>query len=219
MADRVIKVIGPATTYDLMSLSEIKVIFGIPDTDTSQDELLSEYITQYSDVIATFCNRVFAYETVTEVWRCVNRDDTNAMTRIFVSHYPIDPAVPITLETPSGSAIDTDSYVIEERSGKIELFQSYAEPIRVTYAGGYLLPDECPPALKQALALMMREGMALMQRLAVSGIRSIAHKESRVMYFDSTAAGQPGRMGTISSPMIGMTAANSLLMHYVRLEV
>jgi hypothetical protein len=215
LADRVINVITPATDYNLVSLDEIKLMFGILETDSSQDDLLNEYISQYSDVIATYCNRVFAKEELYEIWRCTEYDQTNGMKRLFLSHYPLDKTYNLVLESPTGSTMDPEEYAIEWKSGKIELLQTNTEPIKVTYSGGYLLPTETPPALKQAAMLMIREGQALMQRLAVSGIRSISHKDSRVMYFDAkqqVAFGQAGA-GLINS------VTNNLLMHYVRFEV
>jgi hypothetical protein len=218
VADRVIKILTPATDFDLVSLDELKLLIGVPSTDTSQDATLQEYITQYSDVVATLCNRVFAYEEVSEIWRCVDHDATNAMTRLFLSHYPIDTeSETVQLESPTGSPLDPSTYVIEERSGKIELLQTYTEPILVTYWGGYDLPDEAPPALKQATTLLVREGQSLMNRLAVSGIRSISHKDSRVMYFDSSAVKAP--LGKVSAAGALNDALNNLLMHYVRFEV
>jgi gp6-like head-tail connector protein len=214
MADRIERVITPATSYDLVTLDELKIMFGINPTDTSQDELLGDLITQYSDVIATICNRVFAYEEVEEIWRCVDYDSTNAMTRIFLSHYPLDTNYSIVVDSPTGTLLDPATYAIEFKSGKIELLGTNTEPIRVVYSGGYRLPDECPPALKQASLLMIREGQALMQRLAVSGVRSISHKESRVMYFDSQIKGGGGTGLTRVT-----SGANSLLSHYIRLEV
>jgi hypothetical protein len=214
VADRVVKIITPADNYDLISLEDLKLLINILPTDTSQDEVLQSYITQYSDVIATVCNRVFAYEEVSEIWQCVNYDNTNSMTRLFVSHYPIDLEAALTLESPSGAVLDPSTYEVEEKSGKIELLATNSEPIKVTYSGGYVLPDETPPALKQAAALMVREGQALMNRLAVIGIRSISHKDSRVMYYDAT---QQGKGLTIQGIIGGVT--NNLLMHYVRLEV
>jgi hypothetical protein len=218
VADRIVKIITPATNFDLVSLDELKLLIGVPSTDTSQDATLQEYITQYSDVIATLCNRVFAYEEVTEIWQCVVHDDTNAMTRLFLSHWPIDTtAETVQIESPTGTPLDPSTYAIEERSGKIELLQTYTEPIFVTYWGGYDLPTESPPALKQATTLLVREGQSLMNRLAVSGIRSISHKESRVMYFDSSAVKAP--LGRISAAGVLNDALNNLLMHYVRFEV
>src|SRR5262249_44966239 len=97
------------------------------------------------------------------------------------------------------------------------LFESRAEPIVVTYTGGYDLPDEAPPALKQALELMIREEQAYTGRLSMSGIRSISHKEARVMFYDPfSGSGQKavsGGMNVALSP-----AASALLSHYTRLE-
>jgi hypothetical protein len=214
MADRITKVITPAETYDLLSLDELKVAMQIDPSDTSQDDLLQQYITRYSDVIATTCNRVFAYEEVAEIWRCTNVDYTNGMKRLFVTHYPIDPAATLTLESPTGSPLDPSTYVIEEKSGKVELLQTWAEPITITYSGGYVLPDDCPPALKQVTELMIREGQALAQRMLNSGIRSISHRESRVQFFDPLAL-----LTKTEGFGFATTAANALLMHYVRFEV
>ena len=215
MADRVVTVLTEADSYDLISLDDLKVLLGVLPTDASQDEILNMYIDNYSDVVATFCNRVFGYEEVQEVWRCVDYDQTNSMKRLFMSHYPIDVTQMISVESPVGSVLDPLTYVIEEKSGKIELLSMNDEPIMVKYWGGYKLPTDSPPALKQAIAFMVREGQAHMQRFAVSGIRSISHKDARVMYFDvnATIAKQQGGPGVVSP------VANSLLMKYVRHEV
>jgi hypothetical protein len=94
------------------------------------------------------------------------------------------------------------------------LLQTWAEPITITYSGGYVLPDDCPPALKQVTELMIREGQALAQRMLNSGIRSISHRESRVQFFDPLAL-----LTKTEGFGFATTAANALLMHYVRFEV
>jgi len=217
MVDRVIDIITPATSFDLISLDELKIMFGIDTSDTSQDTQLSQYITYISDVISTFCNRTFAYEEVAETWTCVNMDETNAMKRLFVSHYPLDPGYAIVVQNSSVGVFDPSTYVTEIKSGKIELLGGCpSEPITVQYAGGYESPDDVPPALKQAAAIMIRETMAMMQRFAVGGIRSISHKDSRVMYYDINqmlAKGPLGGVGLVNQ------LANNLLMKYIRLEV
>jgi len=214
MADRVIDILTPADTYDLLTIDEYKTMIGVPLADLTTDAQVTEYIHRYSDVIATLCNRVFAYEEVSEIWRCVFNDDCAPMTRLFVSHYPIDTTATLTLETPTGTPLDPSEFIVEKKSGKIELLGNWTEPIKVTYSGGYHLPDEAPYALKEAATLMIREGQVLMTRLQSSGLRSIVHKESRVMFYDPLAAlKQMGTLGPLSM------AANNLLMHYVRLEV
>lgn len=212
MADIIIKILTPADTFDLLSLDELKDALKIPDTDTSQDETLQAYITRFSDVISVLCNRVFAKEEVRETWRCLGSR------RLFLSHWPAHEADIESVECPRGTPLDPTTYEFEERSGKLELFATRSEPIVVTYTGGYDLPDEAPPALKQACELLIREEQAYIARLGVSGMRSITHKESRVQFYDPFAGagkgGAQGGLGVALSP-----TANALLMHYVRLEV
>jgi hypothetical protein len=213
MADRVCKVLTPAPTYDLLTLDELKVSMAIPPTDTTQDAQLSQLITRFSDVIATTCNRVFAYEEVKETWRCTMQDSAAGMLRLFPSHYPILEADLESITLSDGTVVDPSTYVVEEKSGKIELLQSATQPLTVTYKGGYVVPGACPPALKEACELMIREEQALVNRLLNSGIRSVSHKDSRVMYFDPLA------LLTRSQGFgFATTAANALLMHYVRFE-
>ena len=214
MADRITNVITPASSYDLLSLDELKASMLIDPSDTSQDTILQQYITRFSDVIATTCNRVFAYEEVSEIWQCAGVDYGNAMKRLYVTHYPIDGAATMVLESPTGMPLDPSTYAIEAKSGKVELLQTWAEPIRITYSGGYRLPQECPQALKQVAELMIREGMALAQRMLNSGIRSISHRESRVMFFDPLAL-----LTKTQGFGFATTKDNAMLMHYVRLEV
>ena len=219
MADRVIEVLTPADSYDLVTLDELKVTAGIHPTDTTQDAQLTQYISTFSDVVSELCNRVFAYEQVSEIWRCTNVDNWAAMKRLFVSRWPIDPSASLVLESPTGTPLDVSGYIIEVKSGKIELLSTWTEPITVTYWGGYRLPDECPPALKQATGLLIREAQAMALRMATggSGVRSLSHKDKRVQFFDplaslnkAQAAGGAGFAGP---------AISSLLSHYIRHEV
>jgi len=211
MADIIIKILEPADTFDLLSLDELKHMLGISDTDATQDQTLQELITRYSDVISTLCNRVFAKEKVRETWRCLGSR------RVFLSHWPAAESDIESVECPRGTVMDPSTYEFEEKSGKLELFASRSEPIVVTYTGGYDLPDEAPPALKQACELLVREEQAYVRAIGMSGIRSLTHKESRVQFYDTAATGanaSKGGMSVILSP-----TANALLMHYVRLQV
>lgn len=209
MADIIIKLINPASSYDLISLAELKALLGISADDTTGDATLQLQITSYSDVIATMCNRVFAKEKVSETWRCLQGN------RVFLSHYPIAALSDIvSIECPRGSTIT--GYEIELHSGKIELYQSTSEPIVVTYTGGYNLPTDAPAALKQAMAMTIREERRHIQLSATAGIRSLSHKESRVMYFDPNVVAAKSASGMSS---IVPEAITNLLMHYVRLQV
>lgn len=212
MADVTVKIITPADSFDLMTLEELKESMQI--TDTTQDAALQEMITRYSDVVSVMCNRVFGKETVRETWRCVGSDCPG--TRLFLSHWPVKEEDVTLVAAPIGVPLDPAAYELEERSGKLTLFGNAQTEIVVTYTGGFILPDEAPPALKQACEVLIRTGKSEQQRQATSGIRSLSHKEARVMFFDP-AASQSKQTSSTSSGF--NPAVQSLLMSYVRLQV
>jgi hypothetical protein len=211
MADVTIKILTPATDFDLVTLAELKVALGI--TDASQDAMLEDQIDRYSDVVAELCNRVFAREQVRETWRCFGSDCPG--TRLFLSHWPVAEDDIEQVEAPIGT-VWANGYELEERSGKLTLFGNTATEVRVTYTGGFNLPEEAPEALKQACGLLISKSRTEQQQAAVSGIRQISHKQARVVFHDPNRA--------ISSSSRTQTsgidpALNSLLMHYTRLQV
>jgi hypothetical protein len=217
MADISVKVLEPADSYDLCTLDEIKIMIGIAPGDTTEDELLSLWITQYSDVIAAMCNRVFAKEKVIETWRgdTMPLDTDNG--RIFLTHYPVADADLETISGPDGTNI-TGGWELENASGKLQFFSAtWSAPIRITYTGGYDLPEDTPPALKQALALLVNNARIYHSRSLTSGVRSISHRESRVQFFDVNAA--MAKMGGNTPMGFASEMINSLLYKYTRIYV
>jgi hypothetical protein len=151
---------------------------------------------------------------VIERWQCLQSN------RIFLTRYPVQASDINSITVgPDTSAVTLDpasDWILEEPSGKIELLGSRSEPITVDYVGGFNLPDEAPPALKQACELLIWEWRAIAMRLALGGVSSIRHKESDVRYFDPLALLRgKGGIGWADS----QSAVNALLMHYVRLQV
>jgi hypothetical protein len=214
MADIWVKVLTPADSYALLTMAELKSILGLSPTDTTEDAQLAMWIEQYSDVVATLCNRVFAYEQVEETWR------GDAMPfdspRLFLTHYPVVDADVVSVESPRGSIVDPTLYEVDNKSGKMRMDNAWAEPVTVTYSGGYKLPDEAPPALKAATGLLIQAARIQMRLNLTSGIRSISHRESRVMFFDvQQMTGSKG-----SGPLAAAAdTVNSLLYSYMRIEV
>lgn len=216
MADIIIKVLVPATEFSLLTLAEAKLMMlNIPGGVPPTDEQLQQLINQYSAMVATLCNRTFAKETVRETWRDFEPPYNTASLRLFLSHWPVKAADLTSIEAPRGSVLDPSAYELEEKPGKVELFNgACSEPVVVTYSGGYTLPDEAPNDLKQAVGLLIRQ----YRQMAIigSGLRTIAHKESRVQYFS------PKDMMAVQPTTGGGSVANaldSLLSHYRRIEV
>ncbi|MCP3475140.1 hypothetical protein NLM33_32980 [Bradyrhizobium sp. CCGUVB1N3] len=214
MADIIVKVLDPADSYDLASLDEIKTLLGLPAADTSEDELLGMWITYYSDVIATLCNRVFAKEKVIESWRGDTKPFDTDNGRVFLTHYPVVDTDIESITAPDGTTIDA-GYELENASGKLQFFDAtWSEPIRITYTGGYDLPDEAPPALKQALALLVQNARIWQSRALTSGVRSISHRESRVQFFDINQA--VAKMGGAGPLAMANEMVSGLLYKYTR---
>jgi hypothetical protein len=214
MADIWVKVLTPAESYDILTLDELKTLLSLSLTDTSEDAQLQMWITQYSDIVATMCNRVFAYEEVQETWR----GDTMPFDcpRLFLSHYPVLDEDIQSVESPRGTVIlDPSVYELENRSGKMRIQGAWSEPVTVTYSGGYVLPDDAPPALKQATALLIQGAREQRMQAAVAGIKSITHRESRVQFIDPTAL-LKGVGGALKQ---AEETVNALLYKYMRIYV
>lgn len=215
MADVTVKVITPATNFDLLTLDEAKLLLGIASGDTSQDELLQMQISINSAYVSEICNRTFARETVTETWREIYDG------RLFLTHWPVKEA-DIESVSSAGYSWPVEAYELEEASGKLSNVTIYAaestawaQSVIVTYTGGFILPDEAPLPLKQATVMLMREERVTAQQSAVAGIRQLTHKDSRVMFFDVNAA-----IAKQSSSGGGKTSSrqyvDSLLRQYMR---
>jgi hypothetical protein len=208
-----IAVVKPALDIGLISLYEAKVSLGIPTSSTDQDELLRFIINRASDEVQTLCSRVFPKEEVIETFREIN----NPITRLPLSRYPVQ------LDDISSIVIDgTDTvYDLDSETGILTLYAGnfWAETVVVSYSGGYEIPQGVPPALRQATLLFTKEIYYSAQRGDTS-IRQVAHKESRIIYFDPATmikAMNTGGSGGGGGGSAAQNAAKNLLQRYTRL--
>jgi hypothetical protein len=215
MADVWVKVLTPADSYALVTLDELKGLLNISLTDTSEDALLQTWIDQYSDVVATMCNRVFGYETVEETWR--SEAPPFDRSRLFLTRYPVADGDITAVESPRGSVLDPVGYEVENESGKMRTDGAWTEPVTVTYSGGYHLPDEAPQALKAAVGLLIQAARLQMRMGMTSGMRQIAHRESRVTFFDPVQ--MLGKAGLAGPLQAATETVNALLYKYMRFYV
>ncbi len=171
-------VLVPAKDISLLTLYEAKIALNLTTSSSDTlDDQLEILIRQASDEIAQMCNRVLAQETVEDKYTEFETD----LSRIFLSHYPVKTIHSIS---DGGSSLGEGDWEMESRSGKlVRVGGTWAEPVVVNYTGGYDLPFEAPEALRQAAVLLSRESYFASIRGDAS-IRMVAHKESRVIYFD-----------------------------------
>ena len=210
MADVTVQVLEPATSFALLTLDEAKLMLGIASGDTANDANLQFQIDVNSAVIAAkLGNRVLARQTVREYWREIQHG------RIFLTHWPVSIDDLESVESPEGYFLDPDQYQLEETSGKLSLLFGDivpSQPVVVQYTGGAYLPDQAPAALKQAVGLLVGLTKAEQQAVALTGIRMISHKSSRVMFHSATGGQQQGGGSAVST----RAAVNSLLSHFTR---
>jgi len=212
-----LRVIEPAPDHSLVTLYDVKTALIIKQSDPTYDDLLTLLINWSSGEIETYCNRYFAREKVSETFREIN---WRADRRIFLTHYPVEQADIESVTVPDGTNI---SYDLDSRSGTLYSVNGpWVEPVTVTYIGGYEVPVKAPLALQQSCMLMVREAYILARRGILTGgaaVRMIAHKESRVVYYDPNAAlrAAGGTIGNMGSPT--QRAVNDLLRHFMRFPV
>jgi hypothetical protein len=209
MADVTVKILEPASDFRLMSLSEAKIALGMSSSDTSSDQQLNWLIETQSAVISTMTNRVFAREKVQETWR-----DT-AADRMFLTHWPVKEEDILSVTT---GGYDRTDWELEEASGKLSFYTNsiyvgMMQPAVVTYFGGFMLPDDAPLALKQSCSLLVGNSKTETAAAALTGVRMISHKESRVMFHSNTASSGGGGEGTSAQTR---ETVRAMLSHYIR---
>ena len=206
MADVTQIILTPAASHSLISLDELKTALGMPTGVGATDTQLQWLIDTQSAVIARICNRIFAKETLIERWRDLGDR------RVYLTHWPVKQS-DIARVTTNG-ADRLNDWELDEREGKLSIFTGRNEPIEVEYTGGYLLPDEAPLPLKQAVSLLVNTSKSEQAAASLSGVRMISHKESRVMFHSPTSGGGNGGATTSTSQSQATVAA--LLGHYVK---
>jgi hypothetical protein len=135
-----IEVITPSATYDLTVLSTVKSELQI--TDTADDAFLSSCIRQASGMIASYCNRVFAKESVRETFRLLR-----SRPALMLSRYPVTEVTGISVD---GEPLEETEWETDLKVGRV--FYISDDHIRdwpkgkitVEYSGGYTLLAELP---------------------------------------------------------------------------
>jgi hypothetical protein len=215
-----VNVLEPATEIGLISLDDLKIMLDIPAADTSKDEQLQMMIDQNSMMLAQMANReTWAKEKVVETWECVEPVCCpDGSCRIWLTRVPVKKADIESVESPAGYALDPADYDLEERTGQLKIPGGCSTQIIITYTGGYDLPDEAPLPLQQAAGLAVQQFRTQAQQAATggSGIRMLAHKESRIMYFSPKDMAGGGSSGATTTSSAADTAIKNLISKYTR---
>ncbi len=139
-----------STAYDLITVAAARAALGIVNND--EDEALQGFVTRASGVIAGYCKRVFAVETLTETFRLDRLQED-----LLLSRYPVIEVTSI-VENGNTLTVDTD-YEVDAAKGIItRLYNDRAAwwpmcKVTVVYSAGY---DEKPGALQQACVQLVK---------------------------------------------------------------
>lgn len=145
-------VLTPATTSDLTVLATVKAEMGI--TDRASDVALAGFIRQASDVVAKFCNRVFARETVSQTIRLDHRHDV-----LILKRFPI---ASITAIVENDVALGPSDYELNGETGVLQRLHSDTVTfwprgkVVVTYTSGFDLPRGLPSGIERAAILLVK---------------------------------------------------------------
>lgn len=180
------------TDRDLTRISAVKDEMGI--TDRASDDKIKRFISQASDVVARYCNRVFAIETVADTFRTHAGPHRHGHAHtLSLSRYPVTEVVSIV---ENDVTLTTDDYEIDLEAGILQRLRSDcavrwpAGKTVVTYQSGFALPDGLPDGIERATILLVKQYLnagdrdPLVRSEAVEGAGSTD-------YFSAAATGLP----------------------------
>lgn len=138
------------TEYDLVTVATARGALGI--LDQTQDEVLQGFVSRASAVIAGYCKRVFAVETVTEQFRLDRLQED-----LLLSRYPVVEIVSV-VENGATLTAGTDYEVDADKGIVTRLYNDRAAwwpmcKVTVVYRAGY---QDKPGALQQACVELVK---------------------------------------------------------------
>ena len=148
-------IVTPATTFNLTTVAAVRTQLGL--TDNSETENLARWISQASDTIAKFCNRIFAEETVAETFRLRRREDGICLTR-----FPASAIVSVVENATTLAATDYE-LASDGGGGVLNRLRNDREgewpigKIVVTYTAGYALPNGLPDGIERAAIMLVSQ--------------------------------------------------------------
>lgn len=143
-------------TFDLTILATVKAELGIPDATETYDDALETFITQASRACATYCNRVFAEETLVDSFRLTSSTDKLLLSRMPVSS--------ITSVVEDGTTLAADEYEFEAATGFLWRLDGddnrscwSCGKIVVTFVAGYELLETLPHDVERACIVTVKQ--------------------------------------------------------------
>jgi hypothetical protein len=137
---------SPATNRHLTTLDAAKIELGL--SDTSQDSVLGTMIDQMSSLVETYCNRVFALETVSETMRLPQGRLDRPIPGVKLLQLERWPVVSVSSVYENGTLLDGLNWYVDLSLGHLFRLDDGKkicwtnEIITVAYQAGYVLPGD-----------------------------------------------------------------------------
>jgi Phage gp6-like head-tail connector protein len=188
----ILDILGPTdSSVDLISLDDLKLALGIEDS--SEDAQLQAMITFQSRIIAEYCDRRLAFGEALETFTFDPGEMLPVRQALTLSLYPVAEI----LEVSTAGATSAD-YDFDPASGRLWTGGGWTVgEVAVVYSGGYLLPDEAPARLQQAVIQAINESRTSGTR--DPSIRELQHGDTRISYFTSSLS--TASSGYLSAPV------------------
>jgi hypothetical protein len=162
-----------ATTYDLIDLATVKDELNI--TTSAYDVKLARWITSASQRAMNYTNRVFAVETVTEVWRLPLWRHPSpylpASAELILSRTPVKSLISVVEDANPALTVNVD-FEVDLRSGQIWRLDQLGnrihwntQTVTINYQGGYDPTDVRMAEAQLAVEILVK------QRYAEQGTR------------------------------------------------
>lgn len=153
------------------------------DGDSVLNAQLQSWISRYSKVIASWCNRDFAKKFVKQTYYL---DQCEWVCSLLLDRYPATEVFSVTVDDDVISATD---YAFNPASGVVHSLCGgwTGRKIEVEYNGGYDLPDDAPAPLAQACIEFVKDQKLVQGRDPT--IREISQGDSSVSYWVGTRTG------------------------------
>lgn len=152
-------VVDTANSYDLTTLVNVKAELGIATGDTTNDPVLSRYITSASVAAENYCNRAFVIESISDQFFS---DENNRLFRkgreiLQLSRWPIDDLTSVVENAVT--LVENTDFIAEYDSGQITRIDSNGNkihwsrlPITVLYDAGF---ENIPVDVEDAVIRMV----------------------------------------------------------------
>lgn len=147
-----VTVLEPATSYDLISIDQVKAFYNI--STTVDDVRLQTLITLQSKIISDYCQRVFAKEKVEETIYVNETAPASDVIALPLDRWPVTKVYGITRD--SASLTEGTDFRIDNKSGTLH-GSLVGDEVTVTYDAGYELPVMAPGPLSMAVIVEVRQ--------------------------------------------------------------